>query len=50
MLQTTLNASALPNTAPAAQSDQKAEITEESIRDDEIIDQSNTIPDFELPL
>ena len=49
MLQTTLNTSALPTSVPG-QSDQKAEITEEPIRDEELIDQSNTIPDFELPL
>jgi len=49
MLQTTLNASALPASIPG-QSEQKAEITEEPIRDEESIDQSNTIPDFELPL
>ena len=49
MLQTSLNASALPAPVPG-QSEQKVEITEEPIRDDELIDQSNTIPDFELPL
>ena len=49
ILQTTLNASTLPAPVPG-QSEQKAEITEEPIRDDELIDQSNTIPDFELPL
>ena len=49
-LQSTLNTSVVPASGQSAEPTQKAEITEEPIKDDEIIDQSKTIPDFELTL
>ena len=48
-LQSTLNTSVVPASGQSEPT-QKAEITEEPIKDDEIIDQSKTIPDFELTL